>query len=158
MLHKHGIETFLTLAAIGLAGLLPLASAAEFAGVAPVSDTQLAHMRGGFSVSRGANRLHLSLGIERLSFVNGELASVTQLGAPKGTGLRLLQNGPGNRFDTSALKSLSSGTLGTAIQNSLDDQTIQNLNVFNVTVTSRRLAQSLAVGDAVRDSLTRVMH
>lgn len=130
---------------------------AGFAGLRPVSDAQLARLRGGFSVGGGPNQVQLSLGIERLTFVNGELATVTRLGASTADGIRLIQNGGGNLFDTSVLRTLLPGTVGTVIQNSLDDQTIRNLNVFNVTVTSRQLAHSLEIQNSVRDALARVV-
>lgn len=157
MLRTQGFVTALALAVVTMAGMQAPASAApRFAGAKPVSDAQLAHLRGGFSIGSGPDRIQVSLGIDRLSFVNGELATITRLGGSGGdSGIRLVQNGSGNRFDRSVLDALPAGTLGTVIQNSLDDQTIRNLNVFNITVTSRKLAQSLSVRSAVQDALTR---
>lgn len=128
-----------------------------FIGLQPVSDARLAQLRGGFSIGGGPNQVQLSLGIERLTFVNGEPAVVTRLGSSVSDGIRLIQNGAGNVFDTSVLHTLLPGTLGTVIQNSLDGQTIHNLNVFNITVTSRQLAQSLSVQNSVRDALARAV-
>lgn len=133
------------------------AADAGFAGLPPVSDAQLARLRGGFSIDGGPGQIQLSLGIERLTAINGKLASVTRLGASAADGIRLIQNGAGNVFDASVLHTLLPGTLGTVIQNSLDGQTIRNLNVFNITVNSRQLAQSLAVQNSVTDALARAV-
>lgn len=130
------------------------ASAATFAGASPVSDARLSTLRGGFSTEHGVK---LSIGIDQLSFINGKLAVVNHL-IQDGLGrVQTIQNGPGNAVNSSVLNGIRDNTLGTVIQNSLDGQAIRNVNVYNVTVTNKRLAQSLSISNAVTDAMTRFM-
>lgn len=131
------------------------AAAAHFAGAQPVSNAQLASLRGGFAI--GSGRVRLSFGIRRLSFINGKLAAVTQLDSVASGGLHVIQNGPGNFVTPSLSSTLPAGTLMTVIQNSLDGQTISNLNVFDITISSVQAARSLSMHNAVVDALARGM-
>lgn len=121
----------------------------------PVSDARLAALRGGFTLMRGGVRVEVAMGIQQLTYINGQLVMpsvVNTPGIPAET-LRVIQNGPGNAFDPATLNLLP-GTMATVIQNTLDKQTIRNLNVMNVTVTSRALAQALSLQSSLRDALS----
>jgi len=136
-----------------VAGLAVPVTAADFAGVAPVSNARLANLRGGFAIGSGRSRVRVSFGIERLSFINGELAAVTQLGAATDSGVHVIQNGPGNLAAAQLQGALPSGSLATVIQNTLDGQTISNVNLYNVNVTSLQSAQALAMHESLVGAL-----
>ncbi|MES1954952.1 hypothetical protein [Salinisphaera hydrothermalis] len=128
---------------------------AGFTGLTPVSDARLAALRGGFTLSQGGVTVDVAMGIQQLTYINGQLvaSSVIDTQTLPTQLLRVIQNGPGNTFDPNSLHLLP-GSIGTVIQNTLDQQTIRNLNVLNVTVTSQALAQALSIQSAVRDALT----
>lgn len=117
-----------------------------------IEDDVLEGVRGGYEMPGG---LKLSFGIERIVYINGELASSMQFSlpelgafsgsgsgagaAPTGQTAALIQNGPNNVF----LANLAaSGALATVIQNSLDNQTIQTVTNINVQVNSLELLRS----------------
>lgn len=125
--------------------------AANFAGAAPVSDAQLAGLRGGFRIGNDSDSVWLSFSIDQLAYINGDLVATTHLGSPGQTGTTVISNGLGSHVVTT----LPSGSLGTVIQNSLDDQTISNVNVFNVGVNSLQAAHWLSVQDVVANALVR---
>ena len=118
----------------------------------PVSEAVLEHMRGGFQSS--PNGPILSFGIERSTYLNGQLVGSTILNIPDlmqlaGNSSRvftLVQTGSGNAvtLDAAALP-----TLMTVLQNSLDNQNIQNQTVMNATVGALGWTRSLALGDAL---------
>ena len=124
----------------------------DFTRRTPVSEEALDHMRGGFQ--RDPNGLIMSFGIERSVFLNDKLVSSTVLNIPDLTQLAgnpshtftLIQTGGGNTL-TPHMSSLP--TFMTAIQNSLDNQTLQNQTVIYATVAALSLARSLALGNAL---------
>lgn len=138
------------------------------------STEELEQMRGGFEWSVGGTPWLLSLGIERITQINGALETITTLnplGPPPAFGstpalndfnlgpagefrpIQLVQNGPGNTF-APILGANFASTVGTLIQNTLDNQVIRNLTVINADLvysqllhasdTARRLEQVLA--------------
>lgn len=124
----------------------------DFTQRTPVSEAALDRMRGGFQ--HDPNGPIMSFGIERSVFLNGQLVSSTALnmpnlmqlaGNPTHT-LTHIQTGGGNAL-TPDMASLSAHM--TAIQNSLDNQTIQSQTVINATVPALSWAHSLALGDAL---------
>lgn len=155
MLNKQGRIYFLALVLtiMGCMAVVQPVAAADFGGAAPVSDAQLAHLRGGFDV--GGGQVKLSFGIKQLSFINGELVAVTNLDAPAANAVNVVQNGTGNFVNPGLGNEMASGTLATVIQNSLDGQTIGNLNLYNINVTSLQAAHSLSVHNAIADALAR---
>lgn len=118
----------------------------------PVSEAVLDQMRGGFQSS--PNGPILSFGIERTVHLNGQLVSSTVLNIPDlmqlaGNSSRvftLVQTGSGNVVTpgTAALPALM-----TVLQNSLDNQNIQNQTVMNATVGALGWTRSLALGNAL---------
>lgn len=140
------------------------------AGLLAVSENQLDHVRGGFQTDNG---VQISFGIERAVYINGSLVTTTSLnvsdlgkvttgqpqvsagGAASGN-LALIQNGAGNTFVSGPV---STSTLGTVVQNTLNDQKIQSVTLINATVNSLQIlkAQTLqsSLRSAVIDSLRR---
>ena len=132
----------------GTLGLVLLAASAGPAGAAapaawagpPVPETVLAEQRGGFINAEG---LKVSVGLESLVRINDERRSQLSVQLPdlsqvaKGTAelssqLQVIQNGPGSTLSADAGDQLSG--LGTVIQNTLDNQLIQNLKALNIEI------------------------
>ena len=141
---------------------IPAIAFESFQGQHPVSEAVLDTMRGGFQSD--ANGPMVSFGIEKSVFVNGRLVASTVLNIPNLVQLAnnptnaftLIQNGAGNAM-TNHPSSLPA--LMTVIQNSLDNQAIQNQTVINATVSALSLARSLALGNAISQAnLTAIQH
>ncbi|HLZ34849.1 MAG TPA: hypothetical protein VKP13_12595 [Nitrospira sp.] len=121
----------------------------DFTRWTPVSEAVLDGMRGGFQSN--PNGPVMSFGIERSVFINGQFVSSTVLKIPDlmqfasnpSSTFTLIQTGGGNAV-TPGMSSLP--TLMTVIQNSLDNQRIQNQTVINSTVAALSWARSLALG------------
>jgi hypothetical protein len=129
-----------------------------------VDTATLDQMRGGFTTPEG---LAISLGIERMVSLNGEVVSRTNfqianmgnisadearqardaLGA-----VQLVQNGP-NNFAAGA--ALAAG--GTFVQNTLNGQTIQSQTIINSSVNSMSLLKDLNFQGGLRDALIRAI-
>jgi hypothetical protein len=123
-----------------------------------MSTAQLDEMRGGFETNSG---LTVSFGIERAVYINGQLATTTSLnvadvtrlsaeqartlGSIGGT-LAVVQNGPGNSFQTGTI---APGTIGTVIQNTLNNQKIQGVTVINAAVNSLQVLRALNLQNAL---------
>lgn len=150
--HITRVLVLVLVAGQSVAPALAFVNEQDFTRRAPVSETVLASMRGGFQSS-----LHgplLSFGIERSVFLNGQLISSTVLTIPDVAKIltnahdtiTLVHHGSGNRMshDVSALPPLT-----TVIQNSLDHQAIQSHTVLNATVQALTLARSLDLGNAL---------
>lgn len=127
-----------------------------------VSDAGLDRARGGFTTPEG---LRISFGIERAVYVNGSLVTTTSLnvselgvmsagGAPPSMpalgSIAVIQNGAGNTFVPGAVPA---GTLGTVIQNSLDDQKIQSISVINASVNSLGMLRSMTMQSNLRNAI-----
>jgi hypothetical protein len=125
---------------------------ADYTRRTPVSEAKLDRMRGGFQ-SDPAGPV-MSFGIERSVVINGQLVRSTVLDIPNlmqfdgnpSTTFAHIQTGGGNALppDMASLQ-----TFMTAIQNSLDNQTIQSQTIINATVPALSWAQSLALGNAL---------
>lgn len=146
----------LALAAYAVAA--PAASLAT-AGWIPVSEGQLEQMRGGFTVPGG---LQVSLGIERLVSINGEVLARTRVDIsdlnhlndeqPRQTrdalsSVKLIQNGGGNIYQA--------GAAGVIIQNTLNNQLIRSQTVISSTVNSASLLKSINFQGSLSDALAR---
>lgn len=130
----------------------------------PVSSAVLDQMRGGFTLGEG---LQVSLGIERLVSINGEivsrtsfeLADMSHLSAEQAeltrealSSVKLIQNGGDNIYQAT----MSAQTLGgTVIQNTLNDQLIRSQTVINSTVNSTALLKTLNFNGSLSDALAR---
>lgn len=152
-----------------LAGLGALAPATAEAGDGwtPVLDAVLDAARGGYELGGG---LVMSLGIERLAMVNGNVVSSTsfsiadlsKLGAGEAAlagdaaaALNQLQNGAGNVFQ--AALAAQATTAGTVIQNTLNDQVLRTQTVINSSVNSLELLKMLNFEAGLRDALSNAV-
>ncbi len=125
-----------------------------------VADKRLASMRGGYDVGNG---LQVSFGIERMSYINGQLVTQSRLTVPdvskisgsQAAGLAgmnalgLIQTGQGN-----SVRIEQPQFAATVIQNSLDNQSIRNLTVVDVSSNSLQLLRNANLQGALRDVLT----
>lgn len=125
---------------------------------APIDPARLDAMRGGFQLPSGTM---LSFGIERVVFINGELAASTsvrvadlsRLTAEEARALGefnqgiVIQRGDGNRFEPVRLPG------GVVIQNTLDDQRITTITRLEVDSHVLGTFQDLNAGGALQDAL-----
>ena len=162
MLPTHRGKTVMFIGSVLFAqSMIPAMAFDDFRGQHPVSDAVLDSMRGGFQSD--PNGPMMSFGIEKSVYVNGRLVTSTVLNIPNmvqltnnpSNAFTLIQNGTGNVM-TSPPSSLPA--LMTVIQNSLDNQSIQNQTVINATVSALSLARSLALGNAVAQANLSAVH
>jgi len=157
---------------IGIVGTVHAASSMpEFEDNTQVADSDLAQMRGGFETTNNGLPLSFTFGIERTTFLNGQLVSTTTIAIPtlpfgsnaqvSGSAdfnpISLIQNGSGNVFSLPGSGS-GLGSVMTVIQNSLDNQEIRNVTVINASITSRDFIRSLAVQSALNQMVFRSVH
>lgn len=142
------------------AGKAPVINAEEWA---PVDTGTLDNARGGFEVPGGLN---ISLGIERVVSINGEVLSRTNVAIPDvgnmtaaqvaaasealGTA-RLIQVG-GSNF---APSDIGLGGGATFVQNTLDNQAILAQTTISSTVNSMALIKDLNFHSTIRDAIVR---
>lgn len=133
-----------------------------FEGLQVVPDVELDQIRGGFEVNNGGLPLSFYFGIERATFVNGQLVSTTTLALPAlpsalsaaGTAVEnfnsiaVIQNGPGNIASLPSVHDLPASVMS-LIQNTLDNQVISNVTVVNASVTTRDYLRSLDIQHAL---------
>jgi hypothetical protein len=151
-LKRAPLITLLTLAILGATLLWPSQTLAEsIEGIdAPqlLGEPDLEAIRGGFETDSG---LQISFGIEQATSINGVLQTRTAFFVPSLTGdpsgitldgwtSKVIQNGPGNGFTLNASDQIPNQVL-TLVQNSLDQQVIQNLTVIDLTVKGLNLVQ-----------------
>lgn len=130
-----------------------------------VDDATLEQARGGFDMPGGLN---LSLGIERLVSINGEvvastsfmIADVARLTVAEAsqaraalTAMNVVQNGTGNLFAAGALEQTMAGTV---IQNSLNDQVLRSQTIVNTSVNSLELLKIANFQDTLQNALDTV--
>lgn len=133
--------------------------------IAAVDAASLDEVRGGFELAD--SNIQLSFGIERAVYINGELVASTvlnlkdlQLTAGAGAApltlpdgstaaLAVVQNGSGNHVSTQVSPNLAA----TIIQNTLNDQKIQNVTTINATVNSLQVLRSMSVQSAIQDGI-----
>jgi len=141
------------------------ASAGPFDPANAVDSATLDQARGGFITPDG---LVVTLGLERLVTINGNVVERTQMqlgdigklargeGAisPEALGeLRLIQNGDVRTMAGNAQNLLG----GTIIQNSLNDQTIRNQTSINTTVNTAGMLRALNFGTSLNNALSTVV-
>lgn len=143
----------------------PAAMPLIIAGANVVGEEAMDTLRGGFTTPDG---LVLSFGIERVVYINGELASATRINVkelgnltggsagiatvvPPSEAIGLIQSGSNNSFVGDVL---SAGSFATVIQNSLDGQHIQTITTIDAQVNSMELMGDARFGESLRDALT----
>jgi len=135
---------------------------APFGAAEPVARESLDGYRGGFVTDTG---LAVSLGIERIVTINGNVADSsrielgdlggltsgrTVLSADAANQMRLIQNGGGTfnvEFGQNALGA-------TVIQNSLNNQLINNATIINASVNARGMLQAMNFQSSLANALT----
>ncbi|MDB5953000.1 MAG: hypothetical protein JWR65_4855 [Massilia sp.] len=130
-----------------------------------VGSERLAMIRGGFTTATG---LSLSLGIERLVSINGEvvahtnfqIANVSNISAEEARHARdainsvnLVQNGPNNFAVSDPLNAARA----TFVQNSLNGQTISSQTIISSSVNSMSLLKDLNFQAGLRDATIRAI-
>jgi hypothetical protein len=104
-------------------------------GVAPLADSELAELRGGFIAPGG---LIIDFALTSQAIVNGDVLNEVSLNSDQLNSLQnlrqVIQVGPGNEFKDDLTGALNNPSLVTIIQNSLDGTVIQTTNVIDVTV------------------------
>jgi hypothetical protein len=131
--------------------------------LAALDAASLDEVRGGFEL--GSTGLRFSFGIERAVYINGELVASTvlnlkdlQLAAGAGVpanvadaagGLGIIQVGTGNNVTTQ----ISPNMIGTIVQNTLNDQKIQNVTTINATVNSLQTVRAMSVQTAIHNGI-----
>jgi hypothetical protein len=130
-----------------------------------VDDSRLAAARGGLDAGNG---LILSLGVERLVSINGNVVAssnfvISDLGKvaagatlPAGevAALTLVQNGAGNVFDAAQA---AQGAAALVIQNSASDQLIRSQTTISAAVNSLSLLKGLNFEGGLRDALSNAV-
>jgi hypothetical protein len=149
---------------LALAGLG--APAAATVATAPVDEAELDSMRGGFGNDAG---LRVSLGIERLVSINGDvlarvnvdIADLNHLTGEQArqtrdalSSVKLVQNGSDNIYQAGELPGTTGGVV---IQNTLNDQQIRSQTIINSTVNSASLLKTINFQASLNDALTRAV-
>ncbi len=110
------------------------------------TDEELSQQRGGFILPNG---MVVNISLERLIFLNGIETASSFIQFPiDGT---LIQNGSGNLG-----QDLAGSVLGSIIQNSLDDQTIRNINEVNIEISNLQntdLKSGIFIDDLIMPTL-----
>lgn len=135
----------------------------------PVGASTLNALRGGLV---GPGALAVSLGVERLVSINGEvvartsfhLADMASLSVEQAqqtsaalSGVKLIQNGSDNIVQAVFAEggAMSHALGGTIIQNSLSDQQIESRTVINSSVNSLGLLKTINFNASVSDAIMR---
>lgn len=123
-----------------------------------VEDGVLAEARGGFDIGNG---LLVSLSIERLLSVNGNVVASSQLsvadmgkaaGADALQAMQIVQNGTGNHVQAAMMANAPMAAL--VLQNSANDQLIRGQTTINTTVNSLSILKDLNFSDSLRQALS----
>ena len=78
---RHTLQTCLCLVTCGIAQAV-LGASSSFDGCRRASDTELDGMRGGFEVNVNGMQIMLALSLERVTFINGVLATSMKISLP----------------------------------------------------------------------------
>ncbi len=130
----------------------------------PVSEHALDDMRAGFDLGSG---LVMSIGIERMVSINGNVVSSTTLNVGDlaslnnnpaqsnsyaATALNVIQNGAGN---TVLVGALPQSVAGTVIQNTLNNQVLSSTTVVNSTVNSLGILRGMNFMGTLSNALSK---
>ncbi|MDR3578683.1 MAG: hypothetical protein P4L44_01830 [Oryzomonas sp.] len=146
----------------------------ELASQVPVSDAELATLRGGFTTPDG---ILVSFGITQATYVNGILDSTNSFTVTQGgstganpalqvasqmgnNGLRVIQIGPqgSNTFLPSTTPTLGLSRSLTVIQNTLNQQVITNSTVINASLANMGLVRDTNLSNALRQQMISGLH
>ncbi|MGA6992382.1 MAG: hypothetical protein WBX50_00640 [Candidatus Deferrimicrobiaceae bacterium] len=109
------------------------------------SDQEIHGMRGGYVNGEG---LEVSFGIEQAVYING----ILQAANTPYPGVTLTQNGSGNTFLPADPGPFQSGFFN-VIQNSMDQQVIQNINKINATISVLGLYKEIHQANTLNQQL-----
>ena len=131
--------------------------------LAALDTSALDEVRGGFELE--GSSLKFTIGIERAVYINGNLVATNVLNlkdlqstaggtsvagalpaAPSGA--LVVQNGPAGSNYVAPL--VAQNPSATVIQNSLNDQTIQNVTTINASVNSMQTVRAMSVANAIQ--------
>jgi hypothetical protein len=133
-----------------------------FSAANAVAPASLDGLRGGFTTDTG---LAVTLGLERIVTINGNIAEQTKidfgdlgkltsgqasLSADAIGQLRLIQNGVGNNLSVQFGQNALGGTV---IQNTLNDQLINNQTIINASVNARGMLQTMNFQSTLANAL-----
>lgn len=133
-----------------------------------VSEDKLDDMRGGFDVPALAG-LHISFGIDRAVYINGDLVASASVNIPDVARMtatqaqqlasvvntvNLVQNGPNNVAPPDVTPGAAAAA--TVIQNSLNNQTLQAVTTINAAVSSLPQFRQLNLSNVLQGALTNV--
>lgn len=156
------VSLWLALAGVGA----PAGAAAAAKAWTPVDEARLDSMRGGFGTDNG---LVVSLGLERLVSINGNLvartsfniADLNHISAEQArqtrdalSSVKLIQNGGDNIYQAGEAQRVLGGVV---IQNTLNDQLIRSQTVISSTVNSASLLKTINFQGSLSDALTRAV-
>ena len=132
--------------------------------LASVDTASLDDVRGGFELE--GSSLKFTIGIERAVYINGNLVATNVLNlkdlqssaggtsvagaspAAASSGALVVQNGPaGSNY---VAPQVAQNPTATVIQNSLNDQTIQNRTTINASVNSLQTVRAMSVANAIQ--------
>jgi hypothetical protein len=158
------VGLWLALAGLGAApAAVAVAAPAPDGGWGPVDETELDRMRGGFGNDAG---LRVSIGIERLVSINGnivahtniDLADLNHLSEEQArqtrdalSSVKLVQNGSDNIYQAGESPRALGGIV---IQNTLNDQQIRSQTVISASVNSASLLKTINFQGSLSDALT----
>jgi len=171
---KTILSVVLLLVVIMLLGLGPLAGWGDkLTGMIPASDQELSAMRGGFLIDDG---LLVSFGIERATYVNGLLDTASNLtfsridgvaglqqsasALPGANSVKVIQIGPAgsNTFTSGSLAASALPGGFTVIQNSLNNQIVNNITTINASVANMNLFRSLNLTSLISQQVIHGIH
>ena len=160
------------LLALLILSLWPLAVGAfDLSGSVVASDQELSLLRGGFVTDDG---LLVSFGIERATYVNGVLDTASNFSVSRiagvsglqqsalsaGNAVKIIQIGPAgsNVFapGTAAANILPGGF--TVIQNSLNNQLVNNITTINASVTNLNLFRNMNLTHSISEQVIHGLH
>ena len=132
--------------------------------LAAVDTASLDEVRGGFELE--GSSLKFTIGIERAVYINGNLVATNVLNlkdlqssaggtsvagalpAAAPSGALVVQNGPaGSNY---VAPQVAQNPTATVIQNSLNDQKIQNVTTINASVNSLQTVRAMSVANAIQ--------
>lgn len=133
---------------------------------APVPDEELNSLRGGFVTADG---LDISIGLEKAIYIDGVLHSTQtvsmdtagvqpeQLNAATLAFGSIIQSGLGNEIHASLLEAMAAHGGITIVQNTLDDQLIQQINQMDIVVSNYRNFTTPEIGNMLEHMIIQTL-
>jgi hypothetical protein len=168
------VSSAIALLAAMILSLWPLAAGADdLSSTAVASDQELAAMRGGFVTGDG---LLVTFGIERAIYVNGVLDTASNFTVSRIDGVSGLQQPASALAAGDAVKVIQIGPAGsnifspgkittnilpgsfTVIQNSLNNQVVNNITTINASVTNMNLFRNLNLTTSISEQVIHGLH